>query len=139
MVTQIFGELFEVFGVCKPELDWRSTMSCPITGIFCFWLGFIKDRIWMCMMKIKGYGAWDLLQSTPSWLKFIRWWVMGGPYDFRVSPSPLGLDFGLWKRAWQLQWWRMMLRFTNISNQWNKRLQIILNPMWEPLLIQWRP
>ena len=32
-------------------------------------------------------------QSTPSWLK-VMGWGGGGPCDFGVSPSPLGLDFG---------------------------------------------
>ena len=35
-------------------------------------------------------------QSTPSCLKVIGWWGGGGggPWDFSVSPSPFGLDFG---------------------------------------------
>ena len=35
-------------------------------------------------------------QSTPSCLKVIGWWWGGGggPWDFSVSPSPFGLDFG---------------------------------------------
>ena len=32
-------------------------------------------------------------QSTPSCLKVIGWGG-GGPCDFSVSPSPIGLDFG---------------------------------------------
>ena len=32
-------------------------------------------------------------QSTPSWLNVMGWWV-GGPWDYCVSPSPFGLDFG---------------------------------------------
>ena len=27
-------------------------------------------------------------------LRSYRWWVVGGPCDYCVSPSPFGLDFG---------------------------------------------
>ena len=33
-------------------------------------------------------------QSTPSCLKVMGGGGVGGPYDFSVSPSPFGLDFG---------------------------------------------
>ena len=34
-------------------------------------------------------------------LRISQYNQLGGPCDFSVSPSPFGLDFGLWTWAWQ--------------------------------------
>ena len=51
-------------------------------------------------------------------LRISQYNQLGGPCDFSVSPSPFGLDFGLWTRAWQQtreELWRLSPTVTTLD------------------------
>ena len=94
--------LLALFYWCTSSWTCRTT-PCPWSrcppGQF-FWLDELRESFWTTFT----FSTFLLEHSFR--LKSYRWGGVGGPWDFIVSPSPFGLDFGtldlgLWTWAWQ--------------------------------------